>query len=98
MSINVTNRSVHAVLPLLNKNGVQESVLVLPKMRMSNEISQWSPKLNIQVVKDTSQWTALILIEWTSSVNLTVILIICLFWCCILFSVFTNHEEQLVTS
>jgi len=36
MLINVTNRSVHAVLPLLNKNGVQESVLLLPKMCMSN--------------------------------------------------------------
>jgi len=80
MLINLTNRSLHVVLPLLNKNGVQESVLVLPKMCVSNNISQWFPKLNIQVVKDTSPWMALILIEWTFSVNLTVILISCLFW------------------
>jgi len=98
MLINVTNRSVHAVLPLLNKNGVQESVLVLPKMCMSNDISQWSPKVNIQVVKDASSWTTLISIERTPSVNLTVILISCLLWCCILFSAFTNHEERLLTS
>jgi hypothetical protein len=67
-------------------------------MCVSNDISQWSPKLNIQAVKDASPWMALIMIEWTSSVNLTVILISCLFWCCILFSAFTSHEEWLLTS
>jgi len=98
MLLNVTNRSVHVVLPLLNKNGVQESVLVVWKMCMSNDISQWSPKLTIQVVEDASVWTALISIEWTYSVNLTVILISCLFWCCILFSAFTNRKEWLLIS
>jgi hypothetical protein len=98
MLLNVTNRSVLVVLPPLNSNGVQESVLVLPKMCMSNDISQWSPKLTIQAVKDASPWTALISIEWTSIVNLTVILISCLFWCRILFSSFTNQKEWLLTS
>jgi len=54
MLINVTSRSVHAVLPLLKKNGVQESVLVLQEMCISNDIAQWSTKLNIQVVNTFS--------------------------------------------